>query len=101
MGLGSLVGGGVSGLGLHCFPVAFMERPARLFFVGGFVNMSGLSSLRVMIWRMGGSGACVGSDGDAQCRQEVGVDSNVGSLCSSEAVVNIIDAQRLNGCWGL
>ena len=55
MGLGALAGGGIGGLGLHCFPVAFVERPARLFFVGGFYNVSGLSSSREMVLvRFGG-----------------------------------------------
>jgi hypothetical protein len=75
MGLRSLAGGGVSGLGLHHLPVAFVEVPAmgsgcgvvmgsggglvaHLFFVGGLANASGLSSLRVMVL-----GEAVGSQG--------------------------------------
>lgn len=80
MGLRSLVGRGVGGLGLCCFPAAFEEGPAtcsgwdivacsraglvaRLFFAGGFVNVSGLSSSRVVIL-----GEVVGSWGRVKVR---------------------------------
>jgi hypothetical protein len=74
MGLGSLAGGGVGGLGLRRLPAAFAEGPAtgsgggpvgsgrgltaRLFFAGGFANVSGLSPSRVMVL-----GEVVGSRG--------------------------------------
>jgi hypothetical protein len=61
MGLGPLPGGGVGGLGFCCFPAAFAEGPARLFFAGGFANMSGLSSSRVVVL-----GEAVGSWGQVR-----------------------------------
>ena len=93
MGLGSLAGGGVGGLGLCCFPAAFAERPAHLFFVGGFDSVSGLSSSREMVL-----GEVVGSQGHVRFRGWADWECVLGPMVMPNAGRRLVREAMLDHC---